>query len=262
MALLAAALLAGFGFPGSGPVAPAASPALQLWELGQRAMLAGDMDGAAAAYRESLRRDPELARNYLSLAAVCVEKGEDTAAADYMADYLRHQPDHYVVRMHYADLLLRLGRSREARQQFEHFIADGQSRPGVQDDHLIHCHSKLMEIAAGQDDEYAEHLHRGIGLYLLAKERETLADAGDELSAEGMLCKAAGELALAIHGRPGEARPCWYLSVVWTQLAQRRPAVRWLHAAEAAAPFSYLTPAERAALRLACRQEEAQSRSR
>jgi tetratricopeptide (TPR) repeat protein len=242
---------------------PPVSPALALWEQGQRAILAGDVDGAMEAYQASLRLDPGLTRNYLSLAAACLEKGADAAAADHMANYLRHQPDHFVVRLHYADLLLRLGRPLQAREQFERFIADVQTRPALAEEHLIHCHSRLMEIAESQQDEYGEHLNRGIGLYLLAKQREAFPEsAGRDISAEGMLCKAAGELTLATRGRPDEARPCWYLSAVWTELAQRRPAARWLRAASAAAPFSYLTPCERGALRLACRQCETETRQR
>jgi tetratricopeptide (TPR) repeat protein len=245
--------------------APAAvgSPALRLWEQGQQAILDGNADGAIAAYHESLRLDPALTRNYLSLAAACLEKGEDAAAADHMATYVRRQPDHFVVRVHYADLLLRLGRRLEAREQFERFVADVQSRPALAEEHLIHCHSKLMEIAEGQEDDYGEHLNRGIGLYLLAKQRQALPEsAGGEISAEGMLCKAAGELTLATRGRPDEARPCWYLSAVWTELAQRRPAARWLRAARDAAPFSYLTPGERDALRLAGRQCDSELHTR
>jgi hypothetical protein len=155
-----------------------------------------------------------------------------------------------------------LGRPHEARDQFERFVVDAQTRPPLAQEHLVHCHSQLMEIAESQEDEYGEHLHRGIGLYLLAKERAALSEADGEMSTEGMLCRAAGELTLASHGRPDEARPCWYLSVVWTELAQRRPAIRWLHAARAAAPFTYLTPGERAALRLASRQDAAEARSR
>jgi tetratricopeptide (TPR) repeat protein len=244
-------------------VTAAVSPALRVWEQGQQAILDGDADAAIAAYRESLRLDPGLTRNYLSLAAACLEKGQDAAAADHMAVYVRRQPDHFVVRVHYADLLLRLGRPLEAREQFERFVADVQSRPALAEEHLIHCHSKLMEIAESQEDDYGEHLNRGIGLYLLAKQRQALPEsAGGEISAEGMLCKAAGELTLATRGRPDEARPCWYLSAVWTELAQRRPATRWLRAARAAAPFSYLTPGERDALRLACRQCDTESHTR
>jgi tetratricopeptide (TPR) repeat protein len=264
----AAALMVSLCCLGSDPVAPApdptpaVSPALRLWEKGQEAILRGDMDGAIVSYRESLRLEPELARSYLGLAAACLEKSEERAAAEYMGEYLRLQPEHVAVRVHYADLLMRLGRPADAREQFERFVADAQNRPTLAEEHLVHCHSKLMEIAESQEDDYGEHLHRGIGLYLLAKQRVNVSDAGRTLSAEGMLCKAAGELTLAMRGRPDEARPCWYLSAVWTELAQRRPATRWLHAAEAAAPFTYLTPGERDALRLACRQEAMESRSR
>jgi tetratricopeptide (TPR) repeat protein len=242
--------------------APPSSAAQRLWEQGQKAILGGDTDGAIAAYRESLRLDPGMARNHLSLAAAFMEKGEEGPAADQMADYLRGQPDHFIVRLHYAELLLRLGRPREAQDQFERFIADAQTRPALAEEHLVHCHSKLMEIAQSKEDDYGEHLHRGIGLYLLAKQRAALPDPSGELSVEGLLCKAAGELALATRGRPDEARPCWYLSVVWRELAQRRPATRWLHAAEGAAPFTYLTPGEREGLRMACRQCEAEAPQR
>jgi tetratricopeptide (TPR) repeat protein len=267
MRLLAASWLVclvslGFEPKGLTPAAPAQpSPAVRQWEKGQQAMMAGDMDGAIVNYQESLRLDPDLARNYLGLAAASLEKGAEKAAAEYMGTYLRRQPEHTAVRVHYGDLLVRLGRPREARQQYERFVADAQSRPALADEHLVHCHSKLMEIAESQEDGYGEHLNRGIGLYLLAKQREAYPDAGGEMSAESMLCKAAGELTLASRDRPDEARPCWYLSAVWTELAQRRPAARWLRAAEEAAPFTYLTPGERTALRLACRQESADARS-
>ena len=78
------------------------------------------------------------------------------------------------------------------------------------------------------------------------------------LSTEALLCKAAAELGLARMKRPSEARPCWYLHEVWSRLAQQHPAARWLRAAEAAAPFSYLTPAEQRDLRLACRLLDAE----
>ena len=116
-----------------------------------------------------------------------------------------------------------------------------------------------MEIAEKEDDDYAAHLHRGIGLYLLAGQRELLPDDDDGMSAESLLCKAAGELTLARRERPEEARPYWYLFAVWSHLAQRQPAARWLRAADSAAAFSYLTPAERRGLQLAVRDLEAEA---
>lgn len=235
-----------------------AAEAVRLWEQGQQAMLDGDADRAIVAYRESLRLDPKLVRNQLSLAAAYLEKGDDNQAAAHMSAYVRSQPDHVVVRAHLAELLLRLARPLEAREQFERFVAAAQGRPALADEHLVHCHSRLMEIAEGQEDDYGEHLNRGIGLYLLAKQRASLPDPEGELSTEGLLCKAAGELTEARQLRPDEARPCWYLHAVWTQLAQTQPAARWLRAAEEAAAFSYLTPTERSDLALACRRGEAE----
>src|SRR5208337_4842084 len=117
--------------------------------------------------------------------------------------------------------------------------------------HLIHCHARLMEIAESIEDDYDEHLHRGIGLLLLAQQRAILPEPEGELPAEGLLCKAAGELTLARTDRPAEARPNWYLHEVWSRLAQRQPALRCLRAAVDAAPFSYLTGAEKRNLHVA-----------
>jgi hypothetical protein len=107
-----------------------------------------------------------------------------------------------------------------------------------------------MEIAEAEEDDYSAHLHRGIGLDWLAQ-RPATRKAEGELCAEALLCRAPAELVLARRCRSDEARPCWYLSRVWTQLGQRQPAARWLRAAHDKAPLSDLTPAERRGLHLA-----------
>ena len=71
----------------------------------------------------------------------------------------------------------------ECRVQLERFIADVQDRDDANADHLLDCHTKLVQLAAAGDDEYGEHLNRGIGLYLLAGQRALLPDAADGLSA-------------------------------------------------------------------------------
>lgn len=188
----------------------------------------------------------------LPLAADALERGDINLACNHLEQYLSLRPDSLLVRVHYAELLLRTGRSRDAIVQLERFDADAQD----QDDridlrHRIRCHSRLMEVAEGQGDPYREHLHRGIGLYLLARQGEGDA-AGGKLSTEGLLCKAAGELTIAHRSRPDEARPCWYLARVWDRLGQQQPAQKWLRKADDAAPFSYLTPAEGRAVQTAC----------
>lgn len=230
------------------------SPAVRLWEQGQDAMLAGESDRAIALYNQSLKLEPALARNHLSLAAAHLEKGDEEGAGKWLESYLRLQPDHHVVRAHYAELLMRLKRTQEAHDQFEKFIADAQDDEELASKHLIHCHSRLMEIAEAEADVYEEHLHRGIGLYWLAWQRAQLGEEEAGLDVESLLCRAAGELALAQMRRPEEARPCWYLHEVWSMLAQSQPASRWLVAAQSSAPFTYLTPVEKRGLQLAWRQ--------
>jgi tetratricopeptide (TPR) repeat protein len=230
------------------------SPGLPEWQKGQQALLEGQTEQAIAAFQQSLKQDPDLVRNHLSLAAAYLAQGQEEKAAEQLEHYLNKQPDHYVVRGEYAELLLRLGRLEAAREQFERFEADIQDHETLARQHLVHCHSRLVEIAQRLEDDYAVHLHRGIALYWLARRRAELTDAGDELSSEGLLCQSASEFVLARRERPDEARPCWYLHEVWSQLAQCQPATRWLRAADEAAPFSYLTPAEQRRLHLACRR--------
>jgi tetratricopeptide (TPR) repeat protein len=234
------------------PAAP--SLGLAAWQKGQQALLEGRTEQAIASFQESLEQDHTLARNHLSLAAAYLALGRDEQAASQLDHYLRAQPDHCVVRGQYAELLLRLDRPEAAREQFEQFEADIQDHEMLAQEHLAHCHGRLLDIAQAEEDEYEMHLHRGIGLYWLARQHAALSDPEGDLSREGLLCQAAGELALARRERPEEARPCWYLYEVWSRLAQNQPAMRWLRAAEAAAPFSHLSPAEQRDLYLACRQ--------
>jgi hypothetical protein len=189
----------------------------------------------------------------MSLAAAHLEAGQDEAAAAHLGKYLAAHPEHVIVRSHYAELLLRLHRCREARREFERFTADAQDGGDALTRHLVHAHTRLMEIAEGEEDEYGIRLNRGIGLYWLARERTTLDDPEGELPAESLLFRATCELERACRTRPGEARPCWYLYAAWSQLAQQQRARHWLRRAAAAAPLSHLTAAEARSLHLACR---------
>lgn len=240
----------------------AKAPARILWEKGQHELAEGRTAEAVSSFRASLRLDPAESRNHLSLAAAYLAQDSGGLAVSQLAEYLAAEPRHLAVRAHYAELLLKLDRTAEAREQFERFAADAQEYPARAEEQLVHCHSRLMEVAEAEGDDYAEHLHRGIGLYLLAKQRAALADPEGELPAEALLFRAAGELAQARKRKPDEARPCWYLHEVWKRLAQPQPAARWLRAAESAAPFSHLTSAERRGLQLACRESGPDSRHR
>ena len=254
--LLVAAGCASLGAiePGPEPVKEpiaALSPARRVWEQGQIAMRRGQPDKAIACYEQSLELDPQFSQAHLSLAAAHLEIGADEAACPHLGRYVEARPDQVSVRGHYAELLYRLKHRGEARCQFDRFIALAQEQGGPAAKNLLHSHSRLMEIAEQEEDAYAEHLHRGIGLLLLARARAELSDESTDPTSESLLCKAAGELTLARQEDPEEARAGWYLYQVWSALDQRALAARWLRDAQEAAPFHYLTPSERCSLQLA-----------
>src|SRR5262249_11926129 len=155
--------------------------------------------------------DQQFTRSHLSLAAAHLQQGHLEEATAHLGLYVESHPDHVLMRARYAELLLRQRRVREARAEYERFTADAQARDASLGHPLLQGPGRLLEMAMAEDDGYGEHLHRGIGLYLLARERAKLPDPEAELPAEGLLCKAAAELTLARLERPEEARPCWYL---------------------------------------------------
>jgi tetratricopeptide (TPR) repeat protein len=228
------------------------SGAVRLWTEGQFALQQGEKNKAQECFEQGLAADPKFAPNHLSLAAACLEKGEPEGACVHLAHFVALQPDQLKARGHYAELLLRLHRLGEARQQFERCEREAQERDPPATTQRIHCHSQLTKIAIEEENSYEEHLHRGIGLYLLGQERAALPDPEGEMPTEGLLMRASLELRKARHQRPDEARPNWYLHEVWSHLGQRQPAKKYLEEARAAERFSYLTPAERHNLQFAC----------
>ena len=229
------------------------SPGWDQWKQGQKALQAGDSDRAIEHFEESLASDHKLSRNYLSLAAAWLDKNDDVKACLYLSLYISSHPEHAAVRFQYIELLQRLKRTGEAKAELEDFIVDFQAKDSSAEESLLSCHSRLMQMAEAMDDGYEEHLHRGIGLYLLSRQRNLPGSDPECPCSESLLCKAAAELTLAARAHPDEARPHFYLHAVWSRLSQSQPAIKSLRAAEEAAPFSYLTPAEHRQLQLASR---------
>src|SRR5262249_46644383 len=155
----------------------------------QQALRLGQPDKAMACYKQSLALDPRFAQAHLSLAAAHLEIGDDAGACPHLARYVEACPDQILVRGHYAELLFRLKHMPEARAQYERYVIDAQEDGGPAANNLLHCHSRLMEIAESIEDEYLEHLHRGIGLLFLAKARAAIADAAHDPTQESLLCK-------------------------------------------------------------------------
>ena len=244
------------------PFSPPDGRATQLWQEGQAELQRGEIDQAVDSYESSLAADPQATRAHLSLAAALLEKGDQEEACKHLALYVRSHPDHLGPRVHYAELLFRLKRPAEAKAEFEGAVSLAQEDADAAISHLLQCHTRLMEIADAEEDEYGIHLNRGIGVYYLACQRAPMQGCQGKLHPEALLCQAAGELALARMVRPGEARPCWYLHEVWSRLDQRRPALNNLREAEALAPFSHLTAAEARALQMASLKRAADQPSR
>ncbi len=241
---------------------PPATPAFKAFQLGQIALEADRFEDAIGHFQLSLRLDPKLSDAHLSLAAAHLALGQEQEAAPHLEAYLDANPSHFLVRMPFAEVLVKLDRLKDAKIQLDQFIAEVQNHPKLADEQLLSSHTRLMEIAGRVGDEYTERLNRGIGLYLLAVKRVELGGCDAKPLAEELLCKSAGELTLARLRRPNEARPNLYLHDVWRQLGQKQPAERCLREADRHAGMSYLTAAELRQLHLALILRERESTQR
>ena len=162
---------------------------------------------------------PEDTDDPLTLAAECLARGDEPSAAKQFEIHVRKHPEQVMFRMHLADLLMKIHRVQEAQQHYERFIADVQDSTGSPKSHLVHCHTRLMEVAQLTDDHFAELLHRGIGLTLLTRQ-----ETDDSETREGILCKAIKTLLEAKERRPRDARVHVYLAEAYERAGNRRAA--------------------------------------
>ncbi len=190
----------------------------------------------------------------LQAAAMHLEKGENAAALPCLTRYVEQNPDHVAMRAHLAELLLKLDKPDEAREQLDRFIVDSQLQGHPACQNLAASYIRLMEIAQKQGDEYAEHLNRGIGLYCIAQQILARPSGVDDSSVQKSLFKAIDELKSAAQIRRDEARPQWYLHEAWSSLGQSQPARQALRRARRLAVLGGLTPAEEESLALAAEQ--------
>lgn len=156
--------------------------------------------------------------------------------------HVDEHPKDNTARIYYAELLVRVGRLALAERQFQNASQLAHELDNIDD--RIHCHRRLMEIAEATADAYQVHLNRGIGIFLLAEKTKKIADFDQLNMAESMLCRAAGELAMARLIKGDDARPCWYLALIWQSLGQQTIASRHLHEALELVQFSTLNTAE------------------
>lgn len=214
-----------------------------------------DNPAKAEAKPEAKPADTPIENRHLTLAALYLEQGRDEKACWHLSLVVEQEPNHRSARFYYAELLDRLRRHDEAREQFEEIIARLQDATLADFRHLIHCHGRLVDIADAEASDYRRHLHRGIALYWLAQAPAATPEEEDLIPAEALLCKAAAALQQAQQLEPREARPCWYLYKAWRCLGQQQHAKRHLTRALDLAPFSHLTPAEQRGLFLASQEE-------
>ena len=199
-----------------------------------------------ASHRSTMQPPSPDPADHLALAAECTGRGDQPAAAGHIERYVRANPDQIMFRAHLAELLFKLDQPERAKFHFDTFVADAQSATGPVKAHLVHCHTRLMEIGGRADDRYTEMLHRGIGLLILVRDTE-----GEDEFREEMLCKAIKAFLEAAAEKPTDARVQLYLADAHDLAGNRRGADAARAAAKAFATPGALTPAEsrRVALR-------------
>ena len=184
----------------------------------------------------------------LTKAAELLDQGKDADAVPYLRSYVQANPDAVMVRAHLAELLFRQGEVAESRQQFETFVDQAQPLTGGVRQHLVHVHTRLMELASRSEESFAEELHRGIGLLLLVKKWRADPDRRDADTEEQTLMKAVRALRDAVALNPSDPRGQLYLAEAYTELGQIGPAEEAFRLAVRQASLGTLTPNEQARL--------------
>lgn len=180
----------------------------------------------------------------LDAAADCFARRDDAAAAPHLADYLRHRPDAHPTRFQLAELLYRQGDLERAEAEFDRLLRD-TPEAGPAREWRAQCHARLATLAEARGDDYAEQLHRGVGLVRLVEKWDADPARRDDAAAESALAQALAALGVARELRPNDARANLYASLALTRLGQDAAAGRLLHAARAGLPDAALSEAER-----------------
>ena len=179
----------------------------------------------------------------LTLAAECLDRGDDAGAVSFLTEHLRAHPDADMLRLHLAEVLRKIGRIEEARVHYERFVCAAQTADGPAAAKLVHAHTRLMELAG---NDYDEFLHRGIGLVLLVRKWTADPARRDEIASEQTLAKAVKALKSALELRPGDPRANIYLAEALDGLGQRSAARTAIRMARAGLPDAVVTDAEKA----------------
>ena len=181
----------------------------------------------------------------LTRAARCLEVDDESGAVPHLRAHLATYPDALMIRAYLGELLMKLGRSAEAEVELSRVIAESPVDAGAMTKPLIHCHTRLMELAQTTNDTFREELHRGVGLFRLVQQWRQEPASHDPTLTQQTLAKAAAALRAAQELAPDDPRPALYLAEVYEQLGQIA-AARWQRRqARNLLPYDRLSTAER-----------------
>ena len=130
--------------------------------------------------------------DHLRLAAEHLDRADEPGALPHLKAHLRQQPDAVMVRAYLGELLMKTGNLPESKLHFEQFTREAAEGSAAAKKHLVHAHTRLMELAGQTDDTFGEQLHRGIGLVLLVKQWRDDGEPADAALTERTLV-AGGE---------------------------------------------------------------------
>jgi tetratricopeptide (TPR) repeat protein len=193
----------------------------------------------------TVRSAPPTDDDHLAKAAACLDRGDEPAALPHLVAHVQARPDAVMIRAYLAELLLKLGREDESRRHFERYTRDAAGLTGQPQRHLVHCHTRLMEIAERRNDPFGESLHRGIGLVLLVRQWDAEPDPGAPGLTEQTLTKAAVALREARTRKPSDPRVHLYAAEVYWRLGQPSAARAAARLAKALLPDPWVTDDER-----------------
>jgi len=176
-----------------------------------------------AAVEPQPEPEPELPPDPLALATDCIGRGDHAKAAVHLEAHVRVHPEQFLFRVQLAELLMRIGRDEAAKVHFEQFASDAGRSSGPLKKHLVHVHTRLMEIGQQNDDRATEVFHRGVGLLLLIAEQDGLPER-DEDFCEEMLCQALKALVEAKELKPGDVQVRLRLAEAYDRMGNRRAA--------------------------------------
>ena len=186
----------------------------------------------------------------LDLAAQCLERGDNQAAIPHLEDYLRDYPEALMLRAQLAELYWQQQQADAAETEFERFIADAQTSSSSQAQrHMIHCRTRLMELAEQRGDQAAMARQQAIGLWLLVQRWQSQPERADAIMAERTLAQALDALRIANVLDPTDTRVYLYSALVLRDLHQAEAARNAWRSADRQRPDPRLTPWEREILR-------------